>query len=201
MSDYKKYGQLPPTAYAEALERSQFMNISIKGLWAPIPRIVGPAFTVQLVQGDNLMLHKAIYEAPTGSIVVVDGGDDNYAVAGGNVCAIAQKRGIAGFIIDGVVRDLGEIRDMKFPVFAHGVIPIPGKKKVRLDLNKPITCGGAIVHPNDIIVADEEGIVIIPEHLKEEAYEKGKARVEKDEKLTLDEWEKSHKEKIYSHFE
>ena len=71
------------------------MDLGINELWPQIPRIAGPAFTVQLHPNDNLMLHAAIYVAPAGSIVVVDAGNTDFAVAGGNVCAVAQKRGVA----------------------------------------------------------------------------------------------------------
>lgn len=114
--NYSKYGELSPTAYSEGLGRSQFMDIGIKELWTPIPRIAGPVFTVQLSPGDNLMMHAAIYEASQKSIIVVDGCDTDYAVAGGNVCAIAQSRGIVGFIVDGVIRDLAEIRERTCPM-------------------------------------------------------------------------------------
>ncbi len=81
-----------------------------------MPRICGEAFTVQLAAGDNPMLHSAIYEAPKGSIIVVDGVDSEYAVAGGNVCAVARPEAW-NFIIDGVIRDLGEITDIEIPSF------------------------------------------------------------------------------------
>ena len=91
--------------------------------------MAGPAYTVRCPAGDNLMLHAAIYRAEPGSIIVMEAGDVDYAVAGGNVCAVAQKRGVAAFIIDGAIRDLAEIRKLGFPVFARGVIPIPGARR------------------------------------------------------------------------
>jgi len=99
------------------------------------------------------MLHAAIYRAAPGSVVVVESGDVDYALAGGNVCAVAQRRGIAGFVADGVIRDLGEVREAAFPVFARGVIPIPGVKKAVLPLNERVTCGGVAVDPGDVVVA------------------------------------------------
>lgn len=123
------FSTLATTEYGNILGNQYFMDFNIGPLWQDMPRICGEAFTVQLAAGDNLMLHSAIYEAPKGSIIVVDGVDSEYAVAGGNVCAVAKRRGIKGFIIDGVIRDLAEITDMKFPVFAKGVHPVPGKKR------------------------------------------------------------------------
>jgi regulator of RNase E activity RraA len=198
MTEYAKYRKLSPTDYAVALERSQFMDIGIKELWPQTPTIAGPAFCVQLSPGDNLMFHAAIYEAPAGSIIVADAGDTNFAVAGGNVCAVAQHRGIAGFVIDGVIRDFGEIREIQFPVFSRGVIPIPGKKKMVEPLNKPINCGGIRISPGDNIVADEEGIVAIPLKDADEVFKTAKSALEHAERQSLDDWEKAHQAKINS---
>ena len=92
--------------------------------------------------GDNLMLHAAIYRARPGDVIVVEAGDADYAVSGGNVCAVAQRRGITGFVVDGVIRDLAEVREARFPVFARGCIPKPGVKESLGELNQAITCGG-----------------------------------------------------------
>ena len=121
MLNIEKYREISPTAYADGLPRSQFMDFGIKAMWQPIPRIAGIAYTVKCYPGDNLMLHAAIYRAKPGSVIVVEAGNCDYAVSGGNVCAIAQKRGIAGLVVDGVIRDLEEVRAGKFPVFARGV--------------------------------------------------------------------------------
>ena len=190
------FADYSPTEYADALPREQFIDYRIKPLWQGMPRITGPAYTVQLTAGDNLMLHAAIYEAPAGSILVVDAGDDSHAVAGGNVCAIAQKRGIAGMVIDGVIRDLGEIREAKFPVYALGCMAKPGVKKVVAPLNQPIVCGSVEVNPNDVVVADEEGIVIIPQLQLEEAFAIAKKRTELDAATSLEDWEKTHHAKV-----
>ena len=192
------YGLYSPTDYADALPRSQFMDYQINPLWSPIPRISGPAFTVKLAPSDNLMLHAAIYKAPSGSIIVVEAGDTDFAVAGGNVCAVAQKRGIRGFVIDGVIRDLAEIRQAQFPVFARGVIPIPGKKDRNTPLNIPITCGGVHVSPDDIIAADEEGIAVIPNSERKGIYAKAKSRAKSDASTPLEEWKEEHYKKIQS---
>lgn len=185
-----------PTAYADALPREQFIDYLIAPLWMGMPRIAGPAFTVKLNAGDNLMLHAAIYEAPKGAVLVVDAGDDSHAVAGGNVCAIAQKRGIAGMVIDGVIRDIAEIREAKFPVYARGCCAKPGVKRVKLPLNQEIQCGSVNVYPEDIVVADEEGIVVIPKSQQDAAYQAAKTRTEKDAETSIEDWEATHHNKI-----
>ncbi|MBR55648.1 diguanylate cyclase [Candidatus Poribacteria bacterium] len=198
MKPDQNYCLYSPTDYAEALPRSQFMDFQIKPLWSPIPRISGAAFTVKLAPSDNLMLHAAIYQAPPGSVIVVEAGDTDFAVAGGNVCAIAQKKGICGLVIDGVIRDLAEIREAQFPVFARGVMPIPGQKNKKSPLNIKVNCGGIDVSPNDIVVADEEGIAVIPNNQRQEIYIKTKLRAESDASTSLHEWEEKHYEKIQS---
>lgn len=176
--------------YADALARNQFMDYAIHSLYQPVPKIYGPAFTVKCEPGDHLMLHAAIYRAAPGDIIVVEA-DDQFAVAGGNVCAIAKERGIKGFVIDGVVRDIGEIRDMQFPVFALGGMPKSAAKKQLSPLNQPVVCGGVTVNPGDIIVADEEGIACIPKDKAEEAYQVAIDRLAKDS-VPLSQWRDNH---------
>src|SRR3954470_22060176 len=119
---------LPTTTLADVLDRRQVMDPAIRPLWSPLPRIAGPAFTVRCAPGDNLMLHAAIHRAEPGSVIVVESGDLDFALAGGNVCAVAQRRGVRAFVADGLIRDLAEVRAIDFPVFARGVIPVPGGK-------------------------------------------------------------------------
>ena len=195
-TDFTDFEDIPTTTLAELLGRERVMDIGIRPLWGPLPRLAGPAFTVRCPPGDNLMLHAAIYRAEPDSIVVVESGDLDYALAGGNVCAIAQRRGIAGFVLDGVIRDLGEVRAAGFPVLARGVIPIPGVKKAVLPLNERVRCGGATVDSGDIVVADEEGIVVVPAARQAEILAGARARLEKESAETLDDWEKAHRARV-----
>jgi 4-hydroxy-4-methyl-2-oxoglutarate aldolase len=190
------FSELSPTALVDALDRSQVMDIGIRPLWQPMPRIAGPACTVRCPPGDNLMLHAAIYRAPPGAVIVVEAGDVDYAVSGGNVCAVARRRGIAGFIVDGVIRDLAEVREDRFPLFARGVIPIPGGKDKLGELNAPVRCGGVQVAAGDMVVADEEGIVVVPAARQERVLEVARARVAKDASQSLDAWEAEHRARI-----
>lgn len=196
MSDISGFKDIPPTTLADFLGREQVMDIGIRPLWPSMPRIAGPAFTVRCPAGDNLMLHAAIYRAEPGSVVVVQAGDVDYALAGGNVCAVAQRRGIAGFVLDGVIRDLAEVREMGFPVFARGVIPIPGTKAAVEPLNLDVRCGGVTVHAGDIVVADEEGVVVTPQARAEEVLSTSRAKLAKEAAETLDEWEAAHRARI-----
>ena len=172
------------------------MNIGIRPLWPEMPRVAGPASTVRCSPGQNLMLHAAIYRAAPGSVIVVEAGDRDYAVAGGNVCAVAQKHGVVALIVDGVIRDLAEIRANRFPAFARGVIPIPGDKSELGALNVPVSCGGVQVAPGDIVVADEEGIVVVPAARADEVLEAAQKRASKEAAETLEQWEASHSAKV-----
>jgi regulator of RNase E activity RraA len=184
------------TALADFLGREQVMDFGIRSLWTPVPRIAGPAFTVRCPPGDNLMLHAAIYRAGPGSIIVVESGDVDYALAGGNVCAVAHRHGIAGFVLDGLIRDLGEVRDLGFPVFARGVIPKPGTKNQVTLLGEPVRCGGVHVRPADLVVADEDGIVVVPSGQKEEILRQALAKAEQESIQSLDGWETAHRARI-----
>ncbi|UTJ07270.1 RraA family protein [Arcobacter roscoffensis] len=198
--DYKKFADFSPCDYAGPLKRESFMDSGIKELWTGIPRISGPAFTVEMVAGENLALHRAIYEAPIGSIIVAQSNTIDYSVIGGNVALIAKKRGITGFVIDGTVRDIAEIRENEVAIFGRGVLPMPGGKKNAVPVNVPIKAGGISVNPGDIIVADEEGVVVIPKDKSEEIYEKTKSNVEKERAMSFEQWASNHKEKIDSFY-
>ncbi len=196
MTDVTGFSSISPTTLAEVLGREQVMDIGMRPLWPSIPRVAGPAFTVRCPPGDNLMLHAGIYRAEPGAIIVVEAGDVDYALAGGNVCAIAQRRGIVAFVVDGVMRDLAEVRELGFPVFARGVIPIPGAHSAVAPLNEQIRCGGVAVSPGDIVVADEEGIVVTPSARREQVLRDAQERVRREASESLDAWEAAHRARI-----
>ncbi|MFF3174552.1 RraA family protein [Streptomyces sp. NPDC057900] len=194
--DVSGFKDISPTTLADLLGRGQVMDAGIRPLWPSQPRVAGPAFTVRCPAGDNLMLHAAIHRAEPGSVIVVESGDVDYALAGGNVCAVARRRGIAAFVTDGVIRDLAEVREMGFPVFARGVIPIPGTKKAVTPLNEPVRCGGVTVHAGDIVVADEEGVVVTPGARQEQVLLDARAKAAGEAAEDLDAWEAAHRARI-----
>ncbi|MGW5281263.1 RraA family protein [Streptomyces collinus] len=190
------FHDVPTTTLADLLGRDQVMDRAIRPLWGPVPRVSGPAFTVSCPPGDNLMLHAAIHRAEPGSVIVVESGDLDWALAGGNVCAVAQRRGVAGFVADGLLRDLAEVRAMRFPVFARGVVPIPGAKKVVRPLNGPVRCAGVRVEAGDMVVADEEGVVVVPAARRVRVLAEARAKLAKEADETLDAWEAAHRARI-----
>ncbi len=196
MQDVTGFMNISPTTLADILGREHVMNTGIRPLWPSIRRVAGPAFTVRCPPGDNLMLHAAIYRAEPGSVIVVEAGDADYAVAGGNVCAVAQRRGLAAVVVDGVIRDLAEVREMGFPVFARGVIPVAGAKAAVAPLNARLRCGGVTVAAGDVVVADEEGIVVVPGARKEQVLLDAQAKLAKEAGESLDAWERAHRARI-----
>jgi regulator of RNase E activity RraA len=187
---------LSPTTLADVLDLGCVMDIGVRPLWPGMPRVAGPAFTVRTAPRDNLMLHAAIYLAEPGDVIVVEAGDQEMAVAGGNVCAVAQRRGVSGFVIDGVIRDVAESRARGFPLFARGVSPIPGGKEGPGAINAPVRCGGVSVSPGDVVVADEEGVVVVPAGRVAEVLPRARARAAADAAETLDAGEVKHRARV-----
>jgi len=195
----EKYQDLLSTDIADALGQACAMDVGIQcqiAQGADVPRLMGVAYTVRCENRSNTYLHDAIYSAPKGAIVVVESEAQNYAIAGGNVCAVAQQNGVAGFIIDGVVRDIGEVRGIGFPVFARGIYPKPGKKGPEGAAQIEIQCGGLTINPGDLIVADEEGIVTIPAAEIMSVLDVALEKKMKAENTTLEQWRANHQQKI-----
>ncbi|HYC38503.1 MAG TPA: hypothetical protein VEC19_18895 [Usitatibacter sp.] len=129
---------------------------------APSMRMAGPAFTVDVRAGDNLMVHAAVALARPGDVLVIDGkGDLSCALMGSLMMNTCREAGIAGVVIDGAVRDVDELRELGFPVYAAGANPNGPTKLVPGRINWPISCGGIAVRPGDLVVGDADGVVVI----------------------------------------
>lgn len=124
--------------------------------------LLGTAVTVKAPMGDNLMIHMALDLAQPGDIIVVDGeGAQDRALIGEMMISYAQSRNIAGFVIDGAIRDIDAIRAAGIPVYAKGVTPQGPFKNGPGEINVPISCGGQVVFPGDILIGDQDGIVVV----------------------------------------
>lgn len=132
-------------------------------------KLLGPAFTVKVPEGDNLMFHKAMDMAKPGDVIVIDaGGDEKRAVFGALMINYCKVCGLGGVIIDGAVRDLDELSEMDFPVYARAITPNGPYKNGPGEIGTTIAFGGKVVRPGDIIVGDADGIVVIrPEEAQE----------------------------------
>jgi 4-hydroxy-4-methyl-2-oxoglutarate aldolase len=125
-------------------------------------RMAGPAFTVDVRPGDNLMIHAAIALAKPGDVLVVDGkGDTTCALMGSIMISACRKLGLAGVVLDGAHRDSEEILALGFPIFSIGSNPNGPTKNVPGRINWPISCGGIAILPGDLIVGDGDGVVVI----------------------------------------
>lgn len=146
---------------SDAMNRLSTMGSEIHNL-VNDAKIVGPACTVKVYPGDNLMVHQALDIAQPGDIVVVDaGGSRMNGVIGDMVSTKAKHRGIAAFVIDGLIRDLPAVKEVGLPVFARGVTPIGPLHRGPGEINYPVSCGGIVVSPGDLIVGDTNGIVVV----------------------------------------
>jgi len=149
---------------SDLMNRLFTMHWEIHNVTAPELRILGPACTVKVFPGDNLMVHKSLDLAHPGDVIVVDAASTtNHAVLGDLVSTKARHRGIAGFVVDGLVRDLPGILSLgDFPVFARGVTPIGPLHRGPGEVNFPVSVGGIVVNPGDLIVGDIVGVVVVP---------------------------------------
>lgn len=122
--------------------------------------MAGTAFTVRTRAGDNKMIHEALDLVRPGDVLVVDGdGDMSRALIGEIMCTIARKRGVAGFVLDGAIRDVDAIARDGFPVFARAAIHRGPYKNGPGEINVPVAVGGMVVRPGDIVVGDSDGVV------------------------------------------
>ena len=129
---------------------------------APSMRIAGPAFTVEVRAGDNLMIHAAMALARPGDVLVIDGkGDTGCALMGSIMLNACKALRLGGVVIDAAIRDTEELRELGFPVFAVGASPNGPTKFIPGRINWPISCGGIAISPGDLIVADADGVVAI----------------------------------------
>jgi len=177
----EKFKPISVATVYEASGRKGFVNPKIKPIFKGM-KLCGPAFTVQTVPGDNLMLHKALEKAQEGDIIVATVGDEyEYGYWGDLMATQAKVKKLGGLAIDGCVRDSEEIIEMGFPIFSRG-LAIRGTVKASLGLiNYPINFGGTVINPGDLILGDDDGIVIVRYEDCKEVLAKFKERVQKEE--------------------
>ncbi|GIV76973.1 4-carboxy-4-hydroxy-2-oxoadipate aldolase/oxaloacetate decarboxylase [Litorilinea aerophila] len=146
----------------EANDKQGAMIHTIRPLYPGI-KLCGSALTVRCQAADNLTLHAAIALAQPGDVIVADVGEALEAGHWGEITTIAaQQRGIAGLVINGGVRDVAAIRHRGFPIFSASVSMKATVKASPGQINHPIICGGVLVHPGDIVLGDDDGVVVVP---------------------------------------
>jgi 4-hydroxy-4-methyl-2-oxoglutarate aldolase len=135
--------------------------LGLEPAW-PGARAFGPALTVRGAAGDNLALHRAIASAPEGAVIVADvQGGQEVAHCGDVLVRAARARGVRGIVLDGSIRDRAAIRELEYPVFHRGTSPRGPEKLVAGEIDVPIELLGVTVRPGDLVLADEDGVVVV----------------------------------------
>lgn len=166
---------LRPALLSDALGKSGGMDHYMR-CYSAKHRMAGPAFTLRVHTADILMVGKALSDCPRGHVLVIDGqGERNTALWGGITTECAQLKGLEGVVIDGAIRDVEQIRRSRLPVFACGAVPNAGGAEYLGETGIPIQCAGAVVSPGDWIVADEDGVVVVPAGRVEATLERAEA--------------------------
>ncbi len=163
--------RVPPDIVAEAARYQAAILADVAGrrgtidgvsALAPAMTLAGPAFTVEVRPGDNLMIHAAMAMAKPGDVLVIDGkGDTSCALMGALMMNGCKVLGLGGVVIDGAVRDTEELRELGFPVFARAANPNGPTKLVPGRVNWPVSVGGVAVRPGDLVVGDADGVVVV----------------------------------------
>ncbi|WP_232664315.1 RraA family protein [Pseudonocardia sp. TRM90224] len=167
------FREFSTTDISDLLNRLYALDAEIRCLAGGDETLVGLACTVRAYLGDNLMVHKSLDVAKEGDVVVVTAnGSHSYAVIGDVISTKARHRGIAGFVVDGMIRDLPSIEPIGMPVYARGTTPVGPLHRGPGEINYPIACGGVVVNPGDVVVADKAGVVIVPQQVAAELLER-----------------------------
>ncbi len=156
------FQNFPSATLSDALGPGHAFNARVKPLRSGM-RVVGPAYTLMLPQADNLGMHVALRDAEPGDLIVVDQQGAALGAPVGEIMALAARcKGLAGIVLDGVVRDIEQLRASDFPVFAAGAYAQQCAKNGPAWLRLPMTCAGVIVRPGDLVVGDDDGVVVVP---------------------------------------
>lgn len=172
----ERYRELPVANVSDSMNRMTAAGTRLR----PMHRqgvLAGPALTVKARPGDNLMLHYALDIAEPGDVIVVDaGGDLTNALIGEMMVAYAVKRGVAGIVINGAIRDAANIGAGDFPLFAAGVSHRGPYKDGPGEVNVPIAIDGMVIEPGDLVIGDEDGLLCVPFDHVEQVYARAAAK-------------------------
>jgi regulator of RNase E activity RraA len=156
-----RFGEASPAQIADCMSRLGAMDAGVRPIW-PNPRVIGAALTAWCHAGDNLMIHKALSLALPGDILVVNTQGSGNSGFGELLATSALKLGVRAVIVDGTVRDADALQAMALPVYARGLCPNGCNKDGPGEVGAIIACGGVAVRPGDVIVADRDGVTIVP---------------------------------------
>lgn len=176
--------EIPVAILSDNLHRSTG-SVGLQPYHRPAP-LAGTAVTVRCRGGDNLTFLRALDYCRPGDVVVIDaGGDVTNAVVGGILTFAAASLGVVGVVLDGAIRDVAEIRERTFPVYARGVNHRGPYKDGPGEINVPVSIGGMVVNPGDIVVGDQDGLLAFAQADAPLLLEKARAQQRKEEQTML----------------
>jgi len=174
----QRYLKLPVANVSDSMSRMTAAGPRLTKMHSD-GQMAGPAITVKARPGDNLMLHKAIDMAQPGDVIVVDGGGDlTNSLMGELMLAHAVKKGVAGFVLNGAIRDADAFLKVNLPTFAAGITHRGPYKDGPGEINVPIAIDGMVIEPGDLVIGDSDGVLAVPFDAAENVYDKTVAKGE-----------------------
>ena len=173
-----KFREIPTAVIGDCMSRLFAAGPRIRPMHMKGIVLAGPAYTVHTRPGDNLFIHKAIDSALAGDVIVVDAaGDCTNSLMGEMMLTHSETLGLAGVVLDGAIRDLSHVANHNFPVFAAGITQRGPYQTGPGEINVPISVGGLVVMPGDLIVGDDDGVICIPFDLTDQIFEEASKRL------------------------
>jgi regulator of RNase E activity RraA len=175
----------PSCVVADSQERSGVLRSDIRPLFES--RFVGTALTVHLYPGDLVDCLDALSVAQRGNVIMVDAaGETETSIWGGLMAGLCQQKGVVGAVVDGAIRDTDEIKSLKFPIFSRAIVPrsthSPYSKRLEpIEVNVPIQCATVLVSPGDVVLADEIGVVVVPQKEAAEVLKRAQEQAAQEE--------------------
>ncbi len=158
----EQFRNIPSSNIGDMMNRLYCMRHTINRIGRTDIRMLGTAITVKIPDGDNAFIHAALDLAEEGDVLVIDGnGCLTRSLMGEMMFNYAHNRGIAGIVVDGAIRDSDSLQTLPIPVYAAGITPQGPYKNGPGEINIPVSCGGQVVFPGDILVGDADGVVVI----------------------------------------